>query len=351
MHAHADAPYKPPMNQPLRILHVISRLDGYGAARLLRDLAKHQTAAGWAVTVATLSVQDGVERELQATGVDVHNLRGRWLFDPVAVVRLASLRRRIDVDVTHLWDERAAAHTRTAGCREPIVATWNSTREPGSALPGAWRRKAVALRPGVSGALPSPCDKAAALAALNLSHDVRIIATAGPLARRKQLDDAIWCFELVRVLHPAARLVMFGDGADRSRLERFAELVSEPDCVRFAGYRPDFATLLPHADVFWQLDPAPTTPYALLEAMAAGVPSVASDVPAHRAAIVHGETGLLTAAGSRADVARATDQLLSDAAAARRLGASAAEAMRRDWPLARSLAAVDELYSRATAIC
>ena len=83
----------------------------------------------------------------------------------------------------------------------------------------------------------------------------------------------------MRVLHPQARLVVFGDGPDRERLERFAGLVSEPACVVFCGYRADWTQLLPAVDVYWQLEPASTTPFALLEAMACGVPRSSAACP------------------------------------------------------------------------
>ena len=56
------------------------------------------------------------------------------------------------------------------------------------------------------------------LVRFNLPADARIIAVAGPLVRRRNLDEAIWAFELVRVLNPNARLLIVGDGPDPVRL-------------------------------------------------------------------------------------------------------------------------------------
>lgn len=311
------------MNDPPRILHLISRLDGYGGARMLRYLAAHQARAGQGVAVAALTGTDAVVKELRDAGVAVHVLGSRWRLDPVALGRLAGLRRRMRDAMVHAWDRRAAQHARLTGRRPPVV---------------------TAISPGTPPAAPSLHDRSQALAALRLPVDSRLIALAGPLLRDKQVDEAIWCYELVRVLHPPARLVVFGDGPDGARLERYAELVSELDCVRFAGYRGDLAELLPHADVFWQLTPSRTTPYALLEAMAAGVPAVASDVPAHRAAIVAEQTGFLAALGNRATVARATDRLLSDATFAKGIADAACAAAAANWSLAERLAAYESVY-------
>jgi glycosyltransferase involved in cell wall biosynthesis len=305
------------MNDSPRILHVISRLDGYGGARMLRYLAAHQVGAGQGVDVVALAATIAVVDELRAAGVNVHVLGSRWKYDPIAIAHLARLRRRIPADVIQAWDARAALHVRLTGRPASIVA---------------------ATPPGVPSVAPPHRERAAVLAELELPPDARMIAVAGELVRKKQIDEAIWAFELVRVLHPQTRLVVFGDGPDRQRLERYAELVSEPDCVRFAGYRGDLLALLPYADVFWQLTPSAATPHALLEAMAAGVPAVASDVPAHRAAIEPGVTGFLAPLGGRAAVARVTDRLLNDAALSAAIGQAGRDAIAKNWSLADRLA-------------
>jgi glycosyltransferase involved in cell wall biosynthesis len=183
---------------------------------------------------------------------------------------------------------------------------------------------------------------------LELSSDAKLIAVAGPLRRHRQVEEAIWAFELVRVIHPTARLLVVGDGDDRARLERFAEQVSEPGCVRFLGYRDDWNALLPGVDIFWQLNQSVTTPLALLEAGAAGVPAVASDLPAHRAAISNERTGLLVKLGDRAEAVRATDDLLANPPRAERMGLAAAERIAEKWSLDATLAAFDRLYERLT---
>lgn len=305
------------MNEHPRILHVISRLDGYGGARMLRYLATHQTEAGLSVAVAALTAADGIVNELRAAGAAVHVLASRWKYDPVAIVRLARLRLRISSASVRTWDDIANLYVRLTGQTASNKAT---------------------IAPAVPLAESAHRDRAAVLAELGLPANTRIIALAGPLVRDKQIDEAIWCYELVRVIHPQARLVVFGDGPDRARLERYTELVSDPDCVRFTGYRADLPELLPSADVFWQLTRSRATPYALLEAMAAGVPVIASDVPAHRAVITSDATGLIVPLGHRAATARATDRLLSDPALAAGIGAASRDAIACQWSMADRLA-------------
>ncbi len=99
-------------------------------------------------------------------------------------------------------------------------------------------------------------------------------------------------------------------------------------------------------DVFWQLNASVTTPLALLEAGAAGVPAVASDIPAHRAAVIQDRTGLLAKLGDRAETVRATEELLLNQPKAHRLGQAAAELVAERWSLDATLGAFDRLYER-----
>jgi glycosyltransferase involved in cell wall biosynthesis len=361
------------MNPPRRILHVIGRLDGYGGARMLRYLAADQAAAGNRVTVAALTAADGVADELRERGVAVQVVGSRWAVDPIAVGRVARLLRSAQADVVHAWDAASLlqACLRRSGSQQKLIATFDAEQASRRWAPRivttlrnrvdafvaadeatrAWLEKqgtaserTHVIRTGVPQAARSAEDRASWLERLSLPTDAKVIMAAGPLVRRKQFDEVIWCFELVRVIYPEARLLIIGDGPDRSRLERFADDVSEPGCVRFLGYRSDIAELLPHADVYWQLDPSAGAPWALLETQAAGVPVVASDVPAHRAAVAPGETGLLAPLGNRAETARATDRLFRDKELAKRIGAAAAKLIEEQWPLDAALAAYHQLY-------
>jgi glycosyltransferase involved in cell wall biosynthesis len=332
------------MSAPNRILHLISRLDGYGGARTLRLVAAKQAALGNTVAIAALAAERPIIRELTQAGVEIHVTSRRWRFDPLVLGRLARWRRRRSALLVHAWDLDALLHAWLTNRRERIIAAWDAN--PPAPL---WATRLTGVRSMViPAALPqretSGVDRQAALNELGLEQDARWIAVAGSLVRSKELDEAIWCYELVRVLHPTARLVIFGDGPDRHRLERYASLVSEPGYVHFVGFRADLAVLLPHADAYWQLDPAPRTSHALLEALAAGAAVVASDIPAHRVAITPETTGMLVPLRSRADVARATDKLLSDADFARRLGRAGAEATIQTWSIDKTLATCDAVY-------
>ena len=100
---------------------------------------------------------------------------------------------------------------------------------------------------------------------------------------------------------------------------------------------------------FASLDAAAETPWALLEALAAGVPAVASDVPALRAVVDGRVPSCLAPVGSRAEVARATDGLIARLDEVLRQAAAAAPAVQQRWSLESSLAGYRQLYGEAVA--
>jgi len=204
----------------------------------------------------------------------------------------------------------------------------------------------VILPSGV--ALPGPPTRSREelLAELQLPQATRLLAVVGPLLTHKRVDDAIWCFELVRVLYDKACLLVIGDGPQRRRLERFARLVCEPGSVRFLGLRADVAEILPHIDVLWQRSEWEAGPNAVLEAMAASVPVVATDIGPHAQFIEHERTGFLSPVGNRADCTRLTDQLLSDPERARHVGAAARAFVGQQYSVERMADAYQRLYEQ-----
>lgn len=366
------------MDPRRRILHLIGRLDGYGGARTVRHIAAAQAQAGAEVIVAALSTADGAAAELRERGVVVHILGSRWPIDPLMHGRLARLRAALRPAIVHVWDlavlPPATLPRRTPG--QGLVVTldarqtgrrwsralmrWLANRVDAFAVAdetaaGFLRacavapRRTVVIPPGVPSVAPAPLKRPAWRTALGLPADARVIAVAGPLVRRKNFDDAIWCFELVRVIHDRARLIVIGDGPDRHRLEAFADEVSEPGCVRFVGYRRDVSELFSHVDAYWQLDAPLAVPLALLEASAAGAAVVVSDTPAHREVVTSGQSGWLVPTGHRAETARATDELFENADRAQRFGAAAAALVAERWSLDAMVSAYERLYDLAVA--
>jgi glycosyltransferase involved in cell wall biosynthesis len=144
----------------------------------------------------------------------------------------------------------------------------------------------------------------------------------------------------------SARVLVVGDGPDRDELEREIGRLGLEGTIALLGERADVGELLAAADVFVLPSRSEGMPMSVLEAMAAGLPVVASDVGGVAELVADGATGLLVPAGEPAALARALARLLDDRALRERMGAAGRARARDRFDLPELRAAHLELYAR-----
>ncbi len=166
----------------------------------------------------------------------------------------------------------------------------------------------------------------------------------GRLWPQKRVKDAIWAADLLKVIRDDVHLLVVGDGPQRDRLRRFRDQVDIRSKVHFLGHRDDVSRLLPHFDVLWSTSGYEGQSNAILEAMAAGVPVVATDIPGTRELVQPGVTGYLVSVGDRAGFAKHTEHLLNDSALAARFSAAARQRARSEFSVEKMVARYAELY-------
>jgi glycosyltransferase involved in cell wall biosynthesis len=186
------------------------------------------------------------------------------------------------------------------------VAVERSLRELGGGLPRG------------SGAIPNGCDVAgvahrARRARQMRARDERLVI--GMVARLDPIKDQatlIRAFAEVANEHPQAELWLIGDGARAAELCDLAIAEGVADRVVFWGQRSDVPELLGQMDVFaFSTTRDEGFGIALIEAMAAGLPVIASDVPACREVLGNGAAGVLVPPGDHASLGDAIYALLS----------------------------------------
>jgi glycosyltransferase involved in cell wall biosynthesis len=138
-------------------------------------------------------------------------------------------------------------------------------------------------------------------------------------------------------------LELAGDGPLRGELEQRVAALPEPDRVRFLGQRDDVAALLQGAAVVVLTSTAEGNPNAVLEALASGVPVVATDV-GPVAGLLQDGAGTVVAVGDSEAVAAALQPYLEDPSARRAAGTIGRERV-RDLAIGRAAAAHLELFS------
>jgi glycosyltransferase involved in cell wall biosynthesis len=127
----------------------------------------------------------------------------------------------------------------------------------------------------------------------------------GQLLRRKNLECRLTAFARLVTAGHELTLTIVGEGPVAAELRRLETGLGLEDRVWFTGYRADRLALLKTFDVFVLPSWREGIPRGLMEAMAAGVPVVASDIPGNRELIEDGQTGLLFSPHDPNDLARA----------------------------------------------
>jgi glycosyltransferase involved in cell wall biosynthesis len=151
-------------------------------------------------------------------------------------------------------------------------------------------------------------------------------------------------FRRVRKRVPAARLLLVGEGPLAGALEREAAGPDLGGAVYFAGYRADVAALLSRCDIFVLSSLEEGMPNALLEAMAAGIPSVVTDVGGNAEVVEDGITGYLVPASDPEALAGRLTDLLLDADLRRGQGEAARQRFESRFTLDRMTSAYHALY-------
>ena len=325
-----------------RILHIIGSLDYNGSATQLLLVAKGLKQQGFDVHVCVLDRHAPRLPEYEAAGIPTVVIPRRWSLDPLADWKLIRHVRRIKPDVVHTWNTIPGTFAAIASRRRVIAGQyrlrrwqtgWESFVEQRSAKHVArfvtdsptvrdWcvrnglpAEKFAVVPGGIEPARASDISREELLRKLQLPADAKLIGVVGRLVPEKRVKDLIWAADLLRVLHDNLRVLIIGDGPSRAQLEEYARLASDLDHIRFLGGGNDAWRIMPHFDVLWNGGECVGQSSAILEAMAAGVPVVASDTPTNRELIVDGETGYLIPLGTRAGRAaraRHTDQLFTD---------------------------------------
>ncbi|MBK8101470.1 MAG: glycosyltransferase [Planctomycetes bacterium] len=178
------------------------------------------------------------------------------------------------------------------------------------------------------------------------ANPVPVIGTVGGL--RAEKNHALLLDAFAAVTCPA-RLLVVGDGPLRSALMAQATRAGIADRVEFAGPQPDPAPWYHRMDLFALSSATEQMPLVLLEAMASGLPVVATDVGDVARVLPDGCRGGVVAAGDRVGLARALDDLLRDPARRTREAAANRAHCERQHELAGCLERFAAVYRAALA--
>jgi glycosyltransferase involved in cell wall biosynthesis len=361
---------------PIRVLHIVPTLVRGGAEKQLTLLACGLPRGEFDVHVAVLTHDGPYREELQSHAIPVTTIGKRWKFDPQSFWRLKRFIRELGPDVVHTWIFAANSYGRAAAfaagtrrvvagerCVDPwkswhqlaidrwlakrtarIVTNSNGVREFYVAR-GLPADKFTVIPNGIEPPRePTHVSRVELLRELGLPDSARLIGAVGRLWPQKRYKDLIWAAELLKAGRGNAHFLIMGDGPQLEELETYCHDVLVDDHVHFLGERNDVPRLLPHLDCFWLGSGYEGQSNALMEAMLAGIPVVATDIAGNRDLVLPEQTGFLVPVGNAGEFARKTHRLLDDRELAGRLGAAGRKRMLDEFSVEKMVTRHAELY-------
>lgn len=342
----------------MKILQLITSLRFGGAERLLTELAPRMAAAGATVRVLSVTSTMPLAAVLQRNAIEVRSLNcNATVYQAQTMMRaVRETAREIDgfrPDVIHSHLYLADLLARAAAPRAARLITtlhnidqWWAQKSRLRSLAKTWADSWSASIRGTRAVAVSEPVATAALAALKLpEHRCRVIQNGvdaqrfayhdrslaaepriiqvGRFYPQKGHDTSLQAFAQLLKLQPSCRLQLVGDGPLLEQMHERASALGIRERVEFLGARSDVAELLAQAHVYWMPSRWEGLPLACLEAMATGLPVIASNVGAIPAVIAD-DVGHLIEPDRPAQLADLTARVLQDYAAACSMGRRAA---------------------------
>lgn len=184
-------------------------------------------------------------------------------------------------------------------------------------------------------------------ARMGIGEEEFVFGFVGRLSEEKGLRYLLEAFSQCKRGEGRWRLVLVGDGPQREALERTVHDLGLLAKVAFAGFQSDTAPWYYALDAFVLPSLTEGTPMVVLEAMAHGVPVIATSVGGLPALVASGENGILVRPGQPSELLRAMQSIAGDRELGKRLCGNAAEAVRRDYGVDEWIRKVSQVYRRA----
>ena len=181
---------------------------------------------------------------------------------------------------------------------------------------------------------------------LGIAPDERLMLAVGRLSREKAHRDLLAAFDCLRETHPeiTCKLVIVGDGPERAKLQALAESCDIKDYVIFAGQTGDVQPFYAAADLLASSSHSEGSPYVLLEAMAAGLPIVATSVGGVPEIVENNESALLVPVKDPQAFTAAVARILADKDLGRRLTTNASALVATQHSPEQYVRSLDGIY-------
>ncbi|MCL6474548.1 MAG: glycosyltransferase [Firmicutes bacterium] len=359
----------------MRVLQVLAGLHLGGAEQLVADLSAWLQARGHEVLVANLTAERAMLPAFESRKICVQQVSVAGIWARLYPRELIALIHRVRPDVVHCHN--TAWLKTSAACRwthTPLVFTlhnyhrdWLSNHRTRLQRAAKHTDYCVGVAPGIEklfveilgvpeegtvyvrngvpdiySAQPAPADWKV--------PDGRVVGMVGRFDQhQKDQDTLVRAIALICQQMPDVHLVFIGEGPRLSEVEQLASQLGMENHVHFLGLRRDVPVLLRHLDVFVLSSRIEGESLAILEAMSAQRPIVATAVGGTPGLLANGECGLLVPPGDVQAMAQAILELLKNQTKAQELARRARERFLQEYTIDRMGERYLELYGKAIA--
>jgi glycosyltransferase involved in cell wall biosynthesis len=352
--------------QRMRVAHATLGLDVGGQEKLLVEFARHGDHARFALTFVSLTGRGKLSDTLEALGCRVIAMEEPPGLRPGMIWRLRHLFRRERFDVIHTHDDKPLLYAGPAGWLAGVPRRVHTHHHGCIPQMGGRQRRLVAWASRLVNPFVCVSQDAARYAAeqgISASKlrvfwngiDLARFAYRGPqpegpavtvarLSPEKDVRNLLGAARQVIDVMPGFRLEIAGDGPCRTELMELADELHLGEHVRFLGEVGDVSALLGRASLFVLPSQSEGISLTILEAMARGLPVVATRVGGTPEVVEDGETGLLVAARDSAALAHGILQLAGNPQEARRMGLAARQRAEMHFDVRKMVAQYEALY-------
>lgn len=363
-----------------RVVHLIDTGGPGGAESIYGALAAGLEARGWQA-VPVVPEPGWLQDRLRAGGLDPVLLESRRSFDVAYLVRLVRMLRRTDADLVHAHLLASSVYGSVAAvlCGLPSVCTFHGTVDvtPASAssrlklwmldrpdgrvvfVSEALRRRICADNPldadrtrvihnGIDVDRYRRVEGGAFRRELGVDPEHVLVGAVGNVRPAKDYRLFLEVAERLRERDPRYRFVVVGDRQNElgRELERQCSARGLDDVLTFAGLRDDVPEVLAGLDLYLLTSSSEGFSLSTVEAMASGLPVVATRCGGPEEIIEDGVDGRLVEASSARALAEAVGALARDSERARRMGRAARRTAEKRFSVDRMIEGYADLYDR-----
>ena len=359
----------------INILYLIATLDIGGAERQLVELVKRIDKKKFNPIVCCLTRGGPLEQELKEIRVEYFILGKKFKFDFSVIFKLITILKQKNIHILHTWMFTSNFFGRVSGIfsRVPIIIASERGVD-------RWKNKFYLL---IDWALSCFTDRIICVSkgvrnfynryanislsklitiygGIELNNRINIneqkkeefgfkkgstvITTIGHLVSYKGIKYML--FAAVKVINnfPGVRFLIVGEGPDENRLKKLVKKLNISQNVIFIGLRRDIRDILSITNIFVLPSLIEGLPNVIIEAMLAGKPVIATNIPGNDELVVDQETGLLVHPKDANSLASAIITLLENPEMGKKMGLSGEKRIKKHFSINKTIRKTEELY-------